>query len=516
MSSEGIELLGGAIGCEAFVSRHLEKVLNKQQVKVEHLKAFSQQNRQAASLLLRYCAVPRFTYWLRLIPNAAGTTGQAAHERDASIFDAAETIHGLPEHLPDTAPTAWRQLCLPVSEGGFGVTSAGTVRPAAYLGSLASTLPFVWQHFQDAPWMPENGKAGLLALPWIQAGERSRTELLANLPKSAVPKLTSLLDGKVKTDGGVKCRLQKELSRKLLHQEAQDLLAACEPEDRAAGRLRSCSGPGAGAWLTTVPCHAGLRLDNTTFTIASLIRLGLPLPPALTEAPCVCGAEIDVYGDHLLCCKHGGERHFRHDVLVEEFRRILREVRLPAQSEVLLRHLRVTPQGVDSDQKRMDLYWVDGGVGQLGDVTVTHPSRAPNSTASKQLNRAHGRQNGVAAEAAAKQKRSKYERAARTAGHRFFPLAVETYGRWGEDAVKLLRGLAKRVPTPDFLDESERDDHQETNCERWWSRLSVLLQKGNVQLIERRAGRAVEAIEQGPAPFLQAELVERGPFRPDV
>ncbi len=142
----------------------------------------------------------------------------------------------------------------------------------------------------------------------------------------------------------------------------------------------------------TVPCHKGLEMNNSTFTLACRLRLGLPLPSALTAEQCICGTTIDPFGDHLLCCRHGGERHFRHDCLVEAFRVILREVKLPANSEVLLSHLHIRPAGVDADQKRADLYWVEDGVGHFGDVTVVHPTQAdPSFAAHRTINRANGR-----------------------------------------------------------------------------------------------------------------------------
>ena len=321
-------------------------------------------------------------------------------------------------------------------------------------------------------------------------------------------RLKSLLRRRVKTN------LQHELTDRLMDKEASDLITSCDANTRDAARVRSCAGPGAGAWLLTVPAHKGLELDNSTFLTACLLRLGLPLPPALTASACVCGAELDPYGDHLFCCKRGKERHFRHDVLVEEFRRIMSEVKLPAESEVTLRRLRVFPHNVDPDEKRMDLYWVEEGKGRLGDVTVAHPTRDDSTNENRKVNRANGRRDGRAGMDADAKKKRKYGSAARAGGHDFTAVPVETFDRWSAATASLLRRLARRLRVPCLMDECEETFHRDTAVDRWWARLSVLLQKGNVQMIERRVARAVAGEERAFAPFSQGELLERGAFNP--
>ncbi len=388
LSSKGIGILGGAIGTDDYVAASLQHVLDSHRPLIERLTAFAQEHRQNASLLFRFCAVPRLYYWLRLLPQRPSTTECTALQRDEEITKAAITIYGLRE---DTTELQRRQMALPVREGGLGITSAAAILPAAYLGCVAVTAPFIWKHYQLAPWMPkggEDGVAGLLALPWMRAAEEAREKLLEKLQESEVPTLAKLLEGHTKP------RLQHELIASLMRIEADAHLTAYGEESRDRARLRSCQGPGASGWLTTVPCHVGLQLTNDDFIICCRLRLGCIQFPSVAAVMCACGlAELDPYGDHLLCCSTGNERNRRHDHLCEVFRQIISSVRIPADREVELARLGVYPDTTDADAKRIDLYWVEEGRGMLGDVTVAHPSRA-NPTEDnyhKTTNRQNGR-----------------------------------------------------------------------------------------------------------------------------
>ncbi|CEM34890.1 unnamed protein product [Vitrella brassicaformis CCMP3155] len=184
-----------------------------------------------------------------------------------------------------------------------------------------------------------------------------------------VPTLAKLLEGRTKP------RLQHDLTASLMRIEADALLDEFGEEPRDRARLRSCRGPGASGWLTTVPAHPGLRFTNEDFVTCCRLRIGATQHPSLASDFCSCGTQLDPYGDHLLCCGTGNERIWRHDLLCEEWRRIIRSVQIAVDREVNLARLGVYPATTDPDGKRIDLYWVEEGKGRLGDVTITHPTR---------------------------------------------------------------------------------------------------------------------------------------------
>ena len=115
-----------------------------------------------------------------------------------------------------------------------------------------------------------------------------------------------------------------------------------------------------------------------------------------------------------------------------------------------------------------------------GDVVVTHPQASawPAAAAAR---------DGAAAAGAAKGKHSRYPAFALPGG-RLVPFSVETFGRWGSEALDFLRDAARatceRSPQLAFLGSWG----PVALLGAWHGRLSVALQKGNAACI-LQAGR---------------------------
>ena len=78
--------------------------------------------------------------------------------------------------------------------------------------------------------------------------------------------------------------------------------------------------PHASDWLLAPPIPGlDLGLQSDVFCTALKFRLGMPLfkepfpCPALSGEGTVCGAEMDVFGDHAPCCHNGPSLLFRHN-----------------------------------------------------------------------------------------------------------------------------------------------------------------------------------------------------------
>src|SRR6185437_9388858 len=76
-------------------------------------------------------------------------------------------------------------------------------------------------------------------------------------------------------------------------------------------------------WLLAPPIPGlGLSLQNDNFRTALKFRLGLPLfdtgltcSATSSRTGDVCGEDLDVFGDHALCCHFGTSGLFRHNNL---------------------------------------------------------------------------------------------------------------------------------------------------------------------------------------------------------
>ena len=79
--------------------------------------------------------------------------------------------------------------------------------------------------------------------------------------------------------------------------------------------------PHASDWLLAPPVPGlGLGLQSDAFRTALKFRLGMRVfdapfacPAVSTSTGAVCGSEMDVFGDHALCCNHGPSIVFRHN-----------------------------------------------------------------------------------------------------------------------------------------------------------------------------------------------------------
>ncbi|CEM30652.1 unnamed protein product [Vitrella brassicaformis CCMP3155] len=317
--------------------------------------------------------------------------------------------------------------------------------------------------------------------------------------------------------------LQHRLTAALVAQDGEALRALFPADSRARGRLLSCQGPMSCGWLTAVPAYSRYDhrtcLNNFQFRTQAAVCLGLPLPLARLGRVCACGAAVDEFGDHFFLCPLGAsQRILKHNLLRDTFVDLLAEVGIPAQTEVPLRALGMTPPNADPNNQRMDIFFVADGVGYLCDVTVTHPLRPDDSAVvSHQRIRRENAQlpGGTAARHAERRKELLYGSTVRAVpGYVFVPLAAETCGRWGQQTIDLLHKLARRrAPLPACCEE-DRASFYAGFMSRWAQRLSVALAQWNACQLSYRAHCAAEAQAQQRASAFPEDLISRGPYRP--
>ena len=114
------------------------------------------------------------------------------------------------------------------------------------------------------------------------------------------------------------------------------------------------------------------------------------------------------------------------------------------------------------------------------DVTVVHP-------ASSSMRSRASREPGITAREAEKKKRRDHGVGA--VGHTFVPFAIETYGRLGVEAVKLLKDWAKTAGEADMMDRN--------SYLVWMKReISVSLIKGNARMFRRFVGLLTRGVGQ--------------------
>ena len=217
------------------------------------------------------------------------------------------------------------------------------------------------------------------------------------------------------------------------------------------------------------------------------MRLPLPIAPNRCggEGP-GCGGVADAFGDHALACPRNGLLARRAKVVERAWVRVAREAVGPEGQVVPQQWLaHTTAVGVDArDRRRLDL--VIYGVSPRGealccDATLVSPltrSGAPQPQASE---------DGAALRVAERRKRATYPELLAQGPQRLLVLGSEVGGRWNDEALGLVRDLARcrSLRAPPAVRRPAAQGWQR----RWWAQLSVVVQ----QAVRAAAGARAQA-----------------------
>ena len=238
--------------------------------------------------------------------------------------------------------------------------------------------------------------------------------------------------------------------------------------------LRSQAGRNCARALTAVPSDPALILQPAKLNVVLRRRLRLPL--LLLSSRCDgCKRRLDRFGDHWCACMRSGRVQRRAKPVEVTWARVLREAGREAGATVHCQHLlRHTTLPVDGeDNRRMDVV-VNGlplyhGRPLFCDATVRSPLKGDGEPHSKAAT-----ENGAVLRRAKTDKEDKYRDLALSPLAELRVLACEVGGRWDEEAVNLVRDLAKvkAANTHPLL----RRSVELAWVDRWWAMLGVAVQ----------------------------------------
>lgn len=178
-----------------------------------------------------------------------------------------------------------------------------------------------------------------------------------------------------------------------------------------------------GCWRPPIPA-LGLGLHSDVFRTALKYRLGLPLfeepfpCPSLSNAGERCGDEMDVFGDHAICCHHGPALLFRHNNVRDILGHAARAAGLAAV--VIEKKDQVAGSNVKPGDISVQQYH-RGFATSAFDVTITHPLQKKTIEVAME-------EAGVAAQEAHDRKLLKSLELCKEEGIHFVPLAWESLG----------------------------------------------------------------------------------------
>ena len=228
--------------------------------------------------------------------------------------------------------------------------------------------------------------------------------------------------------------------------ELEILRATASTRDLA--RLHSCSGPVSGRWLSEYPASWWPRIGDDSLQMALRWRVGLPVVrdgAVCCHRSCgkkceteVCGAVMDIFGDHCLTCNIGPFRFARHaaiNSIISEAGRdagyaVLEEQVVPELCQSSLQE----DGSINVNEARLDIemFLHPTAPDRLLDGTVRHPAAAAHLEAAAV----------TAGVAAARGTADKARRYPPRNGKVVICCAAETWGYISEDFDNLLAELA--------------------------------------------------------------------------
>jgi hypothetical protein len=387
------DILGSPIGDLQFCSERVERLCVANEKLLARIVDLG--DPQAALHLLRTCAsFNKFVYLARTTPPSL--IQQALGRCDEEIREAFASLAAL-----QVSDRAWEQCQLSLSRGGLGLRSMVQHCAAAFVTSHIAALP----------------------------------DVVTSHLAAAVDILNAQLEGKLGADPLDRLMLQppsqRDLSSRIDSLGAKSLLQDCTRADLL--RLSALAAPRSAAWLMAMPCRGplDLTLSPDQMQVALQLRLGLPLAGPADSCP-VCSKTLDIFGHHSLTCSRSDSRVTRHNRLRDALFWLLAAAGMSPQKE----------QGsFEEDRTRpADVLVPDWKLGKSGafDITVVSP------LTSTLLSGAGGNDAVTPAEL-----RKHEENDAKCADLHWLcvPLAVDSYGQWGDEAHVAFREIALRLST---------------------------------------------------------------------
>ena len=411
-------LLGSPIGGPQSVTNVLSTKKQSLELLGERLKLLHAHD--ALCLLKNALALPKILYVLRTAPCFGSPILADLDRLQRSLLEDICNV--------TLSEASWSQASLPIRAGGLGIRKFTMLATPAFLASAAGS-----------------SSLSRLILPPTMA------DVVCPLRAEALSLWSQ--DHAEEPPSGSNAMKQRAWDTPLIDTAVSSLLSSADEASR--GRLLASLRKESGAWLTAPPVSSlGLRMDDDTVRIAVGLRLGSPL---CTPHQCsLCGDHVDASGTHGLHCRRSVGRHPRHTALNDLVKSSLSSIDVPSILE---------PSGLfRSDGKRADgvtlVPWKSGRA-LAWDVTCSDTS-APTYVSLA----ASGA--GKVANLAETRKKQLYRELEAT--HHFIPVAIETSGVFGDEALALFREIGLRLRSR---------THEPQSFHQICQRISVCMQKFN-------------------------------------
>jgi hypothetical protein len=504
-SQSGIRVVGTPVGTGAWVKQQCSQDAARACELADTVMELPGLPKQQQLLLLRKSIQQKLRHLPRTV--AWEHVADASKMVEDKVQDAVLRVMGV---AADQVPTAaLLQMSLPVRHGGLDLPKQTPEKArAAYLSCAAQShaalrdAPQLLQIFEgvrgaqlEQQWVAlvravdgVPGSDGFKEQPaclWLEA-ERAPTEQVIH---------------------DVMPRAQREVSRRHADADRERLMAAFDVNDplstagaQAAARVRSCAGGAASAFLEALPTSHDMRIANSALSWELRFRLGIQVMPLDNAGRrCACGAYLRGAQDAthaLICAQQSGVRTLRHDNLNKVWCGVARCAGVASAVEPKLRMMQMQPGVRRHEQAREDargdaLLAMTNGMLVI-DVNVVHaPSQSYLEGTVRRGSAAEV--DGAAAAMAEDNKADQYRNDVEGGAYDWEPVVMETGGRLGKGAMRVLNRLALVAAESDGVEKHVfvRRAHQVLSVAR--VRGNALIWKGGLQAMAHGGGRCFQA-----------------------
>ena len=510
VNEDSLRLLGCVVGRDA--ASIADRLRTDERFRLDQLAAFRRLKllkKQHGMLALRRLSGAVINNRLRAMPPAAAI--EHAQQYDRRVLAAADFTIGITSVHGNKFDEL---LQLPLSVGGFGLTSAAQLAAAAYLAGAEVTIRHspvfadVWQGSSVLD--PSCGLFSAIddCLSRIAALDLSLQQRLngrvpsITVPASVLPRTAA--DFAAHFRAQPPCSIQSSVSHRITTQIFNARVAEADGAGRReeAARLHSLCVRHSALWLETLPVEDSLKLGDHQWQWAARLRLGMDVP--VVDAACSGCNSTTAYCDnswHALSCValSGADITLRHNAVV---------CCLAQFSNLMSCPCRMEPLGCSADTNerpdiRMDLM----NDTLLVDVTVTHPT-------------AKSHRNAVAArrcadcigDASEARKNKQYAQNARQQHKSFLPFVLYTYGGFHRSALAVIAAMTSSLEPARCLLSRAAWRHQLMQS------IAIAVQRGNaaIMVAASRQGRAAAHDRRVARNRLEFERPSAGGVRQEV
>ena len=436
--------------------------------------------KQTAMMALQRLTGTVLTNRLRAMAPAATLQHAAAYDR--GVMRTAHTVLRITAADGDKYD---EQIQSSLSVGGFGLTSAVHIAPAAYIAGAENTLRLspafadIWSGATPLPPACDMSIAIDDSLSRITAVEaeligRCGLAVMPEISPSVLPADAAAFAAHFRTIPP--CPIQTATTHRV---NTLCSIARVEEARRlgqgsveAVARLLSLRQTGSSLWLQTIPTEAALRLTDEKWVWAARLRLGMPVPSI--DDKCSGCNQHDAYVNnswHSVACvpRSGRTITDRHNQVLAVIARFCR---------LMLHNVRTEPADLchDSD-KRPDIQIDLPDRTILGDVTITHP------TAKSWRKVVVTRSVESVGDARDKDKNDRYSEMAAALDMEFCSIVLYTYGGFHKSALRLVSALVGAFDPSTCL--ISRDEYRTALVQQ----IAIAVQRGTADIMIRDAMR---------------------------